>query len=332
MLSFVQFITENIYLSEAVSQNTKGVMHELLVGYHLRNGKHMDSHPDSNGMSPQEVHDNLRSQMTSAEYDQISNRAKSAAVDIKKQLRGRIHKVHWTSKPGDLGRSTGIEASQKEDASDIVVTTKDPTHPSGFRHHGISLKVTDSRPSAGEVPVSNPGLESTYGGKDILDQHRAQILSKHKGLRTTTNKAARKEFMANNPKASTDIKKRNSAVLNSIAENLHSKLSAMKPKALVSHLRNILHAHPTPMEQESHVHIRHTTYGDGTHSSIIPSQEHEPILNTPKHITVERRGTAVVFSHRGVPFAKHRLKFESQSDPLSNIKGSGEVIKNKGRK
>ena len=339
MLTFLKFtklvnIFENTLLTEAVSQNTKGVMHELLVGYHLNGGKHMDKHEDIDGLSPQEAHDKLKSTMTDDEYKVLHDRAKSAAEDIKKQVGGNIHKVSWTSKPGDLKRATGIEASQKEDASDLVVTTRDTSHPSGFKHHGVSLKVTDNKQSAGEVPVSNPGLESTYGGKEILDNHRKSLLAAHPAIAQQGNKEARKQFIKSNPKIQTDLKKRNTKVLNDIASNLHEKLSSMKPRDLADHIRNhVLHAHQTPMQKLGHNHIRHTTYGgDGTFSSTDPSKSHEHILTSPQHISVEKRGTSIIFSHKGVPFARHRLKFESQSDPLSSIKGSGEIIKSKAKK
>ena len=336
MLTFLNFIdvvnlNEDFLLVEAVSQNTKGVMHELLVGYHLNGGKHLDKHEDINGLSPKEAHDKLKTQMTSAEYGELNTRAKKAAEHIKGELTGgKIHKVHWTSKPGDLERSTGIAASQKEDASDIVVTTRDPSHPSGFRHHGISLKVTDRKPSAGEVPVSNPGLESTYGGKEILDNHRKQILAKHPKLAKFTNKEGRKSYITDNPKAAADIKKRNATVLKSITDHMHTQLTKMKPKDLANHLRNhVLHAHQTPMQKAGHLHMRHTTYGDSSHATMDPSTEHEHILKTPQHITVDKGGNGVVFKHKGVPFARQRLKFDSQSDPLSVVKGVGEIVKSK---
>lgn len=109
-----------------VSSNTKGTMHELLVGYHLNGGKHMLKHLDKIGDTPKQAHDKLKVTVHANDYKKMNNRAKSAANDIKKQVETnghKIHEVHWTSKPGDIHRSTGIDSSQKEDASDIVITT-----------------------------------------------------------------------------------------------------------------------------------------------------------------------------------------------------------------
>jgi hypothetical protein len=113
-----------------VSSDTKGKLHELRVGYHLLGGKHMEKHPDKNGDTPEEAHDRLKKTVHPDDYKKIDARAKSAANDIKKKVEvngHKIHKVHWTSQPNDLLRTTGIKATQKEDASDIVVTTRKST-------------------------------------------------------------------------------------------------------------------------------------------------------------------------------------------------------------
>lgn len=315
------------FLNEEVSSNDKGVMHELLVGYHLRGGKHMEKHADINGLSPQEVHDKLKSGMTDDEYKILHTRAKAAAEDLRKKVgeHGDIHNVQWTSKEGDLHRATGIHASQKQDASDIVISTKNKD--GEIKHHGVSLKVTDRK--TGNVPVSNPGMESTYGGSALLDTHRQGIQEAHPELKFMRNKADRKAYVKSNPKVTADIKLRNKKVLSDITEHMHNKLSAMDHDELVHHLRtHILHAHQTPMQALGHNHIKHTTYGTDkfTHKHENPAHDFEHILREPEHITTKRAGNSVVFMHKNKPFAKHRLKFESQSDPMSVIKGSGELM------
>lgn len=110
-----------------VSSDTKGKLHELLVGYHLKGKNHMSKHPDKEGDSPKIAHDKLKKTVHPDDYKKINARAKSAAEDIRKQVEvngHKIHDVHWTSKPGDIHRTTGIHASQQEDSSDIVVTTR----------------------------------------------------------------------------------------------------------------------------------------------------------------------------------------------------------------
>ncbi len=315
MISFGLFLREQ---EEKASSNTKGVLHEILVGHYLNNAKHMDKHPAVTGESPQQVHDRLKSTVSKDEYKKIHDRAKAAADDIRAKVGGKVKHVHWTSKPGDLHRSTGIHASQEEDASDIVVTDHKG------KHHGISLKVTDK--NTGHVPVSNPGMEATHGGHEILNKHRAGVLKAHPKLKGL-NKAARKEYMKNNPKAEADIKKRNSKVLTDLVDHVHTQLSNMSTEELADHLRHkILKANPTPMQQEGHNHIRHTTYGNNTFHHADPANDHEDVLKNHKHLTVEKSGTSIIFKHKGKKVARHRMKFESQSDPMSSVKGSGEIM------
>jgi len=312
--------------------NNRGVLHELLVGYHLRGGKHMEKHKDVNGDSPKQAHDKVKANITPEEYKGVNHRAKAAAKDIATTLgrHGKIHDVHWTSKPGDIQRSTGIKASQKEDASDIVVHTKKGGQ---IKHHGVSLKVTDSKTA--HVPVSNPGLESTHGGEKILAAHRKAIVKAHPAIGRMTNKEERKKYIRAHPAVQKKIQALHSQVLPKFAKHLSSKLGALPTSQLADHLRkHILKANPTPMQQAGHTHLRHTTHGAGGSASYgfshsDPSKDHEHILKDHKNISVSASGTSVIFAHKGTPFARHRLKLQSQSDPMSTIKGSGELIKGK---
>jgi hypothetical protein len=349
MLRFKQYIeilTEAVKKAtekkKKVKQNTQGVLHELLVGYHLNGGQHMEHHTDKEGLTPTQAHDKLKASITPEEYDAINDRAKKAAEHLKSivETNGhKIHKVNWTSKNGDIERSTGIKSTQSEDASDLVITTRDST--GNVKHHGVSLKVSSLRRSS-HVPLSNRGIEATYGGDRIANAHRSRVLSTYPELKNLPNDPNYKENGADdkrrrwaqaNPKKAADIKVMNTAALHSVAQHLTDHLNNSGPAAIVDHLRNhVLYAKKTPMQRQGHAHIRHTTYGDGTMEHYDPSEHFEHILSEPEHITVERSGTGVVFSHRGVPFARHSLKFNSQSDPVSSIKGVGNTTGSKKKK
>lgn len=307
-----------------VSNDTQGVLHELLTGYHLRGGRHMIKHNNEANETPKQAHDRLKSTVSSEAYREIHKRAKSAAEDIKKQLgKKRVKTVHWTSKPGDIHKSTGIHATQKEDASDIII------HHGGRKHTGVSLKVSNTN---SKVPLSNPGLEhSTYGAKVHLDDHQERLKRKFKPLRNMTSPKERKEWHKNvaTPEEKEHIKKENDKVLKKMADHLHSKLNSMSHEGVKDHVRkHVLKAFSTPMEKAGKgEHIRHSTHGIGEykHSTVRPSKDYEHILSDPKNIKVkvDKAGNGVAFSHKGKVFARHRLKFNSQSDPLSGVKGSG---------
>ena len=311
-----------------MSPNTKGVMHELLVGFHLNGGKHMDRHPNAVGESPRQAHDRLKNSVSKEDYTLANSRAKAAADDLRKKLKrhGPIHSVHWTSKPGDLHRSTGIHASQKEDASDIVIQHTQ-NKKGALKYTGVGLKVSD-KPGA-DVPVSNHGIESTLGGKTLHDAHKAKILKQHPKLAGMTSPDARKEYLRKNPAANEDVRQRNIQLLHDLGKHMHTTMSSMSTEELADHIRNkVLHAHATPMQAQGHDHIRHTTTGTSNFqfAHADPELDHEHILKDHKNITVKQHGAGVVFYHKGEPFARQRVKFSSQSDPLSSIKSSGNIM------
>jgi hypothetical protein len=328
---YIKALTEEYLAEEAAegkaSADTKGRLHELLTGYHLHGGKHMTRHADVSGDSPEQAHDKLKASISHEEYSKINERAKGAAADIKNKVEQGGHKVHdvqWTSKPGDLKRATGIHASQKEDASDVVVSTKKGKQ---VKHHGVSLKVTDS--GTKHVPVSNFGAESTHGGQAILDAHRTAILKKYPSLKAAKNAGERKEILKSNPHMSEDIKNKNRATLENVAKNLHNKLQAMPKKDLVHHIKKVLHSDATPMQAEGHGHLRHTSYvaggGKNAYHSIDPSSHHSHIYNDHDNIEVHHSGASVHFKHNGKTFGRQSVKFNSQSDPMSALKGSGQT-------
>lgn len=314
-----------------VSSNTKGVLHELLVGYHLNNKKHMEKHDSKEGDSPREVHDKLKSTLHPDDYKKINDRAESAANHLKKHIETNGHKVsgvQWTSKKGDLEKATGIPASQKQDSSDIVVSThKKQDGSKKVTHHGVSLKVTDA--TSKHVPTSNPGLDNAGpNARSHLDNHRKEIVHRYPELKKASNASERKGMLKANPEMAKHVKAKSGEVLHKIAKDLHHHLSTAPKSELVDHVRHLLHSEKTPMEKEGHTHIRHITYRSGSahaHDTVRPGTHHEHIYNDPSNITVHHSGTSVVFKHKGKTFARHRLKFESQSDPLGSIKGSGET-------
>lgn len=316
---------------KGAGQDTKGKLHELLVGYHLQGGKHMQKHPDKEGATPKEAHDKLKATVSKEEYHKINARAKSAADDLRSKVEKNGHKVshvHWTSQPGDIHRSTGIHASQKEDASDIMIHTKHEK--SGkVKYHGVSLKVSDG--SSKHVPVSNPGMESTHGGHKIVEKHREEIRKKFPSL-TKMSVKDRKAKVKSSSRMQSWLKKKNTETLQKLGHHLHKTLSKMSPDDLAHHIKtHVLQSNPTPLQQAGHAHIRHTTYtvkGENKHHSYDPHEHFSHIFKDPKNIThhvkVEHSGGASVqFKYKGKTFASHRLKFNSQSDPFSSVKGSG---------
>ena len=317
-----------------VSNNTKGVLHEILVGKHLNGGKHMERHENEHGETPEQAHKRLKDSIHPNDYKKIDANAKSAAAHIHKNLEAshpghKITAVTHTSKPGDTEKVTGVKATQKEDSSDVYVTTHHPKH--GTIHHGVSLKVSDK--SSKKIPSSSLGMES--GGskaREHFNAHKKAILKDYPHL-AGKNKEARKEVQKNDPKMQADVKKRNQALLHKVAHShaaeLQHHLDTGNHEHVVKHIREVLHAHSTPAQQSGKATFqKHTTYQTAKgvqHHAEDPSQEHEHILKDHKNITVKSSGGSVHFYHNGKKFASQAHKFDSQSDPLSSLKSAGKA-------
>jgi len=347
MKRFIDFLDEEYYenvidlFEEAddptreggVSNNTKGVLHELLVGKFLNNGEHMKKHEDINKLSPQEVHDKLKAQIHPKDYARISEKAESAANHIRKTLseshpEHKMREVVWTSKPGDTEKVTGVPATQLQDSSDIYVTTR---HSKSGKvvHHGWSLKVSDK--SNKEIPASSLGMKSSGSkAEQLFREHQKKIKEKYPEL-VGKNDVARKTWARENPEKHEDIRKANQELLKSVAteheKELNDKLQSGNHEEVIDHIRNVLAAKTTPAEQAGKATFqKHTTYQTAKgpqHHTSKPGEDYEHILRDPNNISVKSSGASVHFYYKGSKFASQSQKFDSQSDPLSNLKSAG---------
>jgi hypothetical protein len=355
MKSFINFITEDsrleqlleeierIDLQEAatkakegeVSNNTKGVMHEILTGHYLNGEKHMSKHVNEHGETPEQTYKRLAPTVHPNDLKKMHAKAKSAAADIKAGIEKthpghQIVDVAHTSKPGDTEKVTGTKATQKQDSSDIYITTKDKKT-GKVMHHGRSLKVSDN--SSKNVPSSSLGAESSgEKAKAHHAKHKKEILKAYPQL-AGKNSEQRKEIQKKNPKMQADIKVRNQKLLHKVAadhaKELQGHINAGNHEHVVNHIRELLHAHKTPAQKAGKATFaKHTTYetSKGTqHETSDPSKDYEHILKDHKNISVKSSGGGVHFYHNGKKFASQSHKFNSQSDPLSTLKSAGKA-------
>jgi hypothetical protein len=318
VLSFRKFLINEG--NEGAKRNAAGVLHELLAAKNLNNGKFPEQHRSQDGLTPEEAHNKYKQHFSESEYSGIAKRAEAAANDIRKQVtsHGSIHKVHWTSKPGDIEKVTGIKSTQKEDPSDIVITTKHPVT-GVIKHHTVSLKVTKDTPST-TIISANRGAEASVGAHRHYTEYKKQIKSTYKGLASATNKPQRKEWMENNPEHAKQIGSFRKQMITNTAKTMSQNLKSMSKEELSHHIRhNVLSAVKTPSQHAGHSHIRHITYRDGQTRSFDPGTHYDHILNDHENLSVEHRGGAVVFMHKGKAFASQAIKLNSSSDPMSSL-------------
>lgn len=344
--------------------NMTGVLHELLVGKHLNGGTHMEKHKNIEGDSPKQAHDKYKALLDKhfpGEYEKTAKRAESAAKDIRSKLNAQGHvikHVHWTSKAGDIGRSTGgkFNLSQTQDASDIIIHSHHKDDPKKtIKYTGVSLKKSDT--NSHSVPASNMGIEhSGPEAQSDLEAHRKELHAEHPFLAAASSnprdsngnrisvKKARANWLHNQPKEVKDqIKAKNVALLQKTASKLANHLNSLPKDKLAEHVRKVLAAKNSPMHgvpihpesNETHESIKHITYGanEPKHETVGDVEKHySHITSSPEHITAVAKGGSVHFYHKGEKVAEQSMKFSSQSDPLSAMVSSGREYNSSAKK
>jgi hypothetical protein len=336
-----------------VTNNTKGVLHELLVGHYLQGGKHMENHHLINEKgqreTPAEAHARLKNQIHPEDYKKIAERARSAAQHIKEHIASthpghEIDYVHHTSKPGDTEKETGVKSTQKEDSSDIYVTSKDPKTGKVVKH-GYSLKVSDK--SSKNIPSSSLGMESSGSkARELFKDHQDKIKKLFPELNDIKKEAhhedlkdARKDWAEKNPEKHSIIKKHNQELLKTVAHHhaaeLQHKLNSGSHEEVINHIRDVLAAKTTPAAKAGkatfHKHTSYETSKGTQHHVSDPGNDYEHFLKDHKNIEVVSSGGSVHFYHKDPKtglrkkFAQQAHKFDSQSDPLSTIKSAGKA-------
>lgn len=316
-------------VKEKKSSNTNGVLHELLVGFHL-NGGHMEQHPSVHGETPEEAHERLKNIIISKhgqeKYDDMNAKAMETAAAIRKHLgKKKVTKVSWTSKPGDIERLTGRKTSQDEDASDIYI------HHGGNKFTGVSLKTMEKK--GAKAPVGNPG----HGTLDRMlktntrkhfEQAREDLRKKFPKLAKARTAGEAKEFLKANPKANKAEKEARAQAMAKIAADHHKALSKMTQSQLWDHLKNMTRAHETHTP-----HLRVTssgTDGDFAHHIENPHEEHiaqwgeRPAEGQKKgKIKVALKNGTIHFTHEDSGArVKQRYKAEGSSGVFGSIKTS----------
>ena len=305
-------------MNPSMDSHASGVLHETLVGHYIQGGKHMEKHPDVNGLSPEHAHDKSRRIVSEDQYNTIDNHAKDAAVDIKKKIESNGHTishVSWTSKPGDIEKTTKISSTQDQDASDIVVHTKEG------HHYGISLKRRSAFGPNGTTVSNRSADDAVEGVSAIKTAHRNAIHNAVPGLAKLASREDRKTHIDTLSQDVKDkIKTINRNTLRDITDKMHQHITNMSPDLLSNHLTTLLHAHQTPLEKNGHTHIQHITHrskgGGVATKSVTPSEHYSDVIKNAGKISTVRRGNTISFyGEHGNRIAAQRTKFDSMSDP-----------------
>lgn len=304
MLSFRQYIVENVSESDI-----RGKMHEVLVHYNLNGHKHAsDAHKAE--------HDTLKSLVSPQEYDNAVGRAQHASNYIKNNIIGnkKVSHIQRTSKPGEVGES------QSDNPSDLVVHYADGTK------HGISLKA--SKKKNANVPISNPGVGTIQKvtGVDTSERYKKIKQAFKNRYDFTGSDKQLKSSIKSDPKMKNIAARVGGRHLRTTVARHAKRIGDMDSLERSNFIRKeILRggsaSHPVSMV---------TTGGEKDQYSTVhkdPAKDFEHILSDHKNISHRVSGNSIVFKHpQHGDFASIRLKYES-TPIASTIKGAGGVVK-----
>lgn len=309
MLSFTQFISENVSESDI-----RGKMHENLVHYNLNGGKH------SSVEHEKELH-KLKGLVSDEEYSNAVGRAKHATDYIKKHIIGdrEVSRVERTSKPGETGDT------QSDNPSDLVVHYKDGTK------HGLSLKA--SKKKNANVPISNPGVGTIQKvtGVDTSSRYKKIKDAFRKRYNFQGSDKELKSVIKSDPKMKSVANRIGGLHLRTTVKRHAKKIGEMNSQDKANFIRKeILRggsaSHPVSMV---------TTGGENDNYSTVhkdPSKDFDHILKDHEKISHRVAGNSIVFNHpEHGDFASIRLKYES-SPIASTIKGAGGAVSSKKKK
>jgi hypothetical protein len=318
-INFYYLKEEKLKFDSGSSINNIGVMHELLTLKHLNGGKFPENFVNKNNQSPKNYHDIIKQNFTEDQYNYLDTLARKTADHIKSQLPSHAKNltVHWTSKEGDITKVTNIHSTQHDDASDLVVSYDDHTHPTGKRYVGVSLKMKKGK----NLFIKNPGLEDIPGSNVIHQEHKRKIASEFGHILTGSVKD-KKDMLKSNPELKSKIVKYNNKLLNDLTDRAYEHFSNMNQEQLHHFIRHTIHAHETPMQKYGHDHLRViTNRKTGKIDSYRPNEHFDDFMkNNPGNIEVKRNGFTLNFYKNGKHFMSYRRKLESQSNPYSSVK------------
>ena len=333
--SFKSYILESsaaYLLTEAVDNDSKGKLFEILHAKHMHPEKQMPSHyRDESGKSPQEVHDKIRSDISKEDYDTIDRHAQGSAHAMKAHLKKNGHnpkhiaQVAWTSNGAkDVKEFTGTDDVHND--SDVMYKFKHPTTKK-TTFAGAGLKFGSQK----EPNIRNPGLKSleSMTGASTLTSHFEKHKKRIKALGYTgTNEANHEEWKKERGsvrgKAADESKLKTTRAM---AKDIHKSLSSKSSHELKNYVKSVVSPQTQHPTYRLHTRTSHNEAGStATHHIDEPSKDVDTHLNNFSSLHMEKKhkgGISVTIygkrksDGKSVPVLTHSIK--GVSGPMKNL-------------
>jgi len=336
MFRFKEFITEsygNVFLAEAVSNDDKGKLFELLHAKHMHPEKTFPTHyrDEISGKSPEETHNAIKTRISPAEYKTIDGHARDSADRMRTHLQEQGHNpahithVAWTSNGAkDVAKFTGQDDPHND--SDVMYRFKNPKTKKE-NHVGVGLKYGSQK----EPNIRNPGLESLEkmtGAKTLIGRfkaHKKKVASLgYTGSGEENHKKWKTEKTSKRGKAADASKLETTR---NIAKDMHKALSGKHSDELKDYVRGIVAAKTKSTVYRMHARTTHNEAGSkATHHIDEPSKDIENHLSNFSELMMDKKhsgGISVVIRGKRksdgkvVPVLQHAIK--GVSGPMKGL-------------
>lgn len=336
MLRFLRYIKEMATGDQGAAANAKGVAFEtaLTRGLHHK-GVFAESHPDENGMNAEEAHNHHMKVLTKEGQDEVHNSIKPSVEALRAHLEKHhgISKhddlgVHWTSKPGQLAKTTG-NAEDKDNPGDLALH-----HKKSGKHISVSLKF-GAKPG-----LRSPGLKDLHKLANIesddkaKDDHYKEIehIGKNNGIHGKTASLRNKAFRAaeKDPSKSESVKEINKKSLehrSHVASRLAAGFNNLNHEEHKNVVRRLMNAEQTNTPT---VKLHYDTKKKSVHISD-PVGEMDNIHKNTKKFHFEHKGMYVhvhAIDHDGKSHHIGVLGIKNNSSPFTHTVGNMSKGKN----
>lgn len=303
------------FLSEMANTDSADI-NEIQLGYFLSNNW---KNFDDPGAAQQQLETKKR-KVGNDEYRAQTDRAKTMADEVKRWAKvngytGTIKKVWWTARPGVLSKAIGKAVDSRKNPTDVLVQFTDG------KFLGLSAKSTKT---SGDIGFKNPGLGTIEKAVGKMQPHAQDAINALLKMYPKLSSSAAKR--KGEIRADEGIKKKaeelGTKVLNSIRDELYTKLNAMSQENLVDYLIN-------DWMDAKVVEPRYIKITGNSRGAVVE----DPLANTKLaalmkgNVKLSKVGNdSVGVEADGKRIMKARAKYESQK-LASTIKFSGDPWK-----
>ena len=337
MLTFKSFLMKEMAAvgKQGKEANAQGVVFEtaLSAGLHHK-GEFAEHHPDDNGMNAEQAYHHHSMSLSDSTKQQVAEAIKPSVKALRKHLAKahgipENHKLNiaWTSKPGQLARTTG-NAADHDNPGDLAVH-----HPESKKHIAVSLKF-GSKPGLrspgladlhklAKVDMDTESHEKHY--KDLAKIGEGHVEGKTAGAKNKSYRELEKD--SSKQHVVDAIKKRSLEHRNKIAGHLadgFNNLSTEEHHKVVRRLMNAEHTN-TPT-----VKLHYDTKKREVHISE-PSHEMDKIQANTSKYSFEHKGMYIHVHAHDKDGKQHHIAtigIKNNSSPFTHIVGN--VSKGKG--